>query len=73
MNKVREDLPAYDEEAILAANQSGLDRNDIVAALLLLKGGSIATRRQVFDDLDAYGTFSKNVLQQPCGYAGGKP
>ena len=61
------------EEAILAANQSGLDRSDIVAALLLLKGGSIATRRQVFEDLDAYGTFSKNVLQQPCGYAGGKP
>lgn len=53
------------EANILSSNSPNMDRQDIVKALLLLKGASVEHARHVYDELDAYSTFSKNYLQQP--------
>lgn len=52
------------ETNILSANSPAMDREDIVKSLLLLKGSSIGSKRHVYDELDSYGSFSKNFLQK---------
>lgn len=59
------DVYPINEHVILSTNQSNMTRRDVTSALLLLKGASIATSRQVYEDPGAYGIFSKEYLQQP--------
>jgi len=53
------------EENILTSNSADMSRDDIIRALLLLKGASTGLARHVYSEKDVYGSFSKTYLQQP--------
>ncbi len=57
--------PINEAMLLQSASSSSMSPNDVVKALLLLKASSSAPNRTVYEDIEDYSSFSKNVLQQP--------
>lgn len=55
---------SINESVILSIPQQEMNRLEVAEALLLLKGASSASIRQVYDDPDSYALLSRDVIQQ---------